>query len=491
VRYGGSRSKLLKVGAPAFARTALAAGAAIVALSVGVSTNALADVFRFQPILILEQLFTDNVNSEAEDRDADGVTILSARAQMSFVMPKFQAAAVVDASYYEFWGTNEFDSFSGAGTAAARLEVMKDHVYINALAERSQFYQQPEDDSGAGFVEILGAQQTSYQVGPNIETDVLGLVDLTLLGRYAQTYFDDPVVDGLGNTLEDISIKNAAGRVTTGERLRLFELAASAEYIETDIGFEQRNVIGSVIFNVTKSFEAIGRIGYERTEDPTITTIKGTVWSAGGRYTIGEDSVIHVEYGRRFEDVSWLGDFTLVLTPKLTVSGTYEDSLTPAQFTFARSFSELISDDGTLDVGFPSEPELADPLIIDQIVRDRDLNASAIFVDGLQSVTLTGRHIDRFFPSLAASEKAYGFDVIFEERLSRRLTYTLNFTYEDGYERILANPAFKTYEPSIEFTYVYNSQITFSGEYAYRLFTEDGATDTHENVIRVRVARAL
>lgn len=466
-------------------------GAAAVALCAELATNAVADTFRFTPVGIVEQIFTDNIDSSAEDRDADGVTVLTARAQMVLSTNRINAAAVVDASYYEFWGSNEFDSFSGNGAAAGRLDIFKNHFFITALAERQQFFQSPEDESAADFSEVFGVQQTNYEVTPTIQTDVLGLVDVTVAGRYAQTFFDDPVIDGLGNTLSDITIKHVAGRITTGERASLYEAAAAGEYAETDTGFRQRNIIGSLTINVTPGFAAIGRIGYEKTEDPTINTIRGTVWSAGGRYTMGENSVIHVEYGRRYNDVSWVGDVNFVITPKLSISGSYSDSLGPVQFSLARSFADLLNDEGVLDVGAPSEPELPDLEILDQIVRDRDMDASLVFVDGLQTLTFTTRHIERFYPSLGASEKALGVEVILEERLSRRLSYMLSFNYEDGYERVLANPPFKTYEPALEFTYVYNSSLTFKGSYVYRLFTEDGATDTHENVLRVSAAKAF
>ena len=490
---GGGKALLglRMVSLPAMGRYAPLLGAVAVALCAELATNALADTFRFTPILIGEQIFTDNVNSDAEDRDADGVTVLTARAQMLLTTTRINAAAVVDASYYEFWQHNDSDAFTANGVAAGRLDIFKNHFYITGLVERTQFFQTPTEDSAAGFAEIQGVQQTNYEVNPTIQTDILGLVDFTAQGRYAQVFFDDPVVDGLGNTLTDITIKQVTGLLTTGDRATLYEASAGGEYIETDTGFRQRNIVGSLELKLTKGFHAIGRYGYEHTEDPTINTIKGPIWSFGGRYTMGENSVVHVEYGRRYNDVAWLGDINFVVTPKLTITGSYSDSLAPVQLQLIRTFSELLTEQGTLDIGAPSEPEIADVEILDQIVRDRDLDTSVVFVNGLQTYTFASRHIQRFYPSLAASEKVLGFDFILQERLSRRLTYTLNMTYENGYERVLGDPPYKAYEPSIEFRYVYNSSTTFAGSYTYRLFTEDGATDTHENVIRVSVAKVL
>jgi hypothetical protein len=57
---------------------ALAAAAVLVGVGAA-ATGALADVFRFTPSLLLEQIFTDNVRAEAADRDADAITIVGLR----------------------------------------------------------------------------------------------------------------------------------------------------------------------------------------------------------------------------------------------------------------------------------------------------------------------------------------------------------------------------------------------------------------------------
>lgn len=469
---------------PAFA-------AAVVATGAELSTNALAEVLELRPALGIEQIFTDNVRASSSDRDADGVTVLNARLQAILRSPRINAAADVGLFYNEFWATNTLDNFNGNGTIVGRAEVLENLFFIDGIAQKQDVYLSPNDISASGLTTGQGSiQQKSYSVSPFVTAEVFGLADLLVRGNYAQVQFDRPVVGIAATLLTDVTVKQVGARITTGERSSLYEALGTAEYLETDQGFEQRNVIGGLFLHLTKAFSAIGRYGYERITDPTIADIRGPVWSLGGRYRFG-DSVIQLEYGERFGDTTYLADVNVALTPRLRVVGGYTDTLVPVQLTLVRSVTDLLDQDGNFNISVPTTPSLPDPLIVDAIVRDKSARLAASLTNDLQTYTLTVGHNDRFYPTLVDNEKSYVVDLILEEQLSRKLSYFIDLQFQDNYEVLLTRNTSQVYRTQLSFFYQYNESMTFGGGYTWRFAASPGDLDIYENILRFSVQQAF
>lgn len=465
--------------------------AAVAATGAELSTNALADVFEFRPAIGIEQIFTDNVRASSGDRDADGITVLNARVEALVRSSRINAIADVNLFYDEFWATNTLDNLNGNGIVAGRAEVLKNLFFIDAIAQKQDVYLRPTDISASGLTTGQGSiQQKSYGVSPFVTAELFGLADLLVRGNYAQVQFDKPVVGVAATLLTDLTVKQVGAKITTGQRSSLYEAMATAEHLETDLGFEQENVIGGLIFNITKGLSAIGHIGYERITDPTIPGIRGTIWSLGGRFRFGPDSFIQAEYGRRFDDNTYLGSMDIGLTPRLRLSGNYIDTLTPIQLTLVRTVSDLLDQSGNFNVTAPTTPSIPNPLIVDAIVRDKNLTLAAIYADDLQNYTLSFGHSDRFYPTLVDNEKFVVVSFTLEEKLSRRLSYLLALQYQDNYEVLFTSNTSKTYRTGLSFLYQYNESVVFTGGYAYRLQTTP-TTDTTENILRFGVTQAF
>ena len=470
---------------PAFA-------AAVVATGAELSTNALADVFEFRPILGIEQIFTDNVRATSDDRDADGVTVLNARLEALVRSSRINAAAEVNVFYDEFWATNTLDNLNANGIIAGRGEVLQNLFFIDAIAQKQDVYLSSSDISASGLTTGQGSiQQKSYAVSPFVTANVFGLADLLVRGNYAQVQFDKPVVGIAATLLTDITVKQVGARLDTGERSSLYQAIVTAEHLETDQDFEQENVIGGVFLNLTKGFSAIGHIGYERITDPTIAPIRGTIWSLGGRYRFGNDSLIQVEYGKRFGDNTYLADVNIALTPRLRIIGGYTDTLTPVQLTLVRSVTDLLDQEGNFNVTTPSTPAVPDPLILDAIVRDKDFRLAATLVNDLQTYTLTLGHSDRFYPTLVDNEKFYVVDLTLEEKLSRSLSYLLHAQFQDNYEVLLTRNTSQIYRTELSVFYQYTENVSFGGGYAWRFEATPGDIDVYENILRFSVQQAF
>lgn len=485
MRFGAKEAR------SSFLRYLPACAALGAAICLELSTNALADIL-LRPVFTIEQIFTDNVRASAIDRDADGVTVLAANVQGLLTTSRINAFADVSLFYNEFWATNTLDNLNGAGTVAARAEVLRNLFFIDAIAAKQDVYLSPNDVSASGLTTGQGTlQQTNYGVSPFITTDVFGLADLLVRGNYAQVQFDRPVVGVAATLLTDITVKQAGAKITTGQRSSRYELIGTAEYLETDLGFEQRNVVGGVILNFTKGIAGIGRIGYERITDPSFPMIRGTIWSLGGRYTFNRDSVIQVEYGRRFDDDTFRALLEVGLTPRTRLSGAYTDTLVPVQLTLVRSVADLLDQEGNFVTAPPNSPAIPDPTLVDTIVRDKELRVAAVYSKDLQTVTFVVGHTERLYPSLNDDESFYFVGATLEEQLSRRLSYVLNARFQDNYATLVTRPTSQIYNTELTVVYQYTEDVAFGGGYAFRLEESPGGLDSYENILRFSVSQAF
>lgn len=482
MRFGATRRFRVPRYAPA------AAAAAVVAVF---STTALADIV-FTPIFGIEQIFTDNVRASSIDRDADGVTVASVRLEALLTTSRINAIADVGLFYNEFWATDALDNLNGAGTIAGRAEVLRNFLFVDAIASKQDVYLSPNDVSASGLTTGQGTlQQTNYGVSPFIATDLFGIADLLVRGNYAEVKFDEPVVGIAATLLTDIAVKQAGARLGTGQRSSLYEIVGTAEYLETDLGFEQRNVIGGLIFNITRGLAAIGRIGYERISDPSFPIIRETVWTLGGRFSFNKSSSIQVEFGRRFGDDTLLAAADVALTPRLRMVGTYTDALIPVQLTLVRTVTDLLDQDGNFITAPPNSPSIPDPLLVDAIVRDKDVRLATVYTRDLQTVTLTLGHTERFYPSLLDDESFYFIGLTMAEKLSRRLEYVLNVRFTDNYATLATRTPSEIYNTEFSLIYQYNEDIAFGGGYAWRLQTGPTNFDTYENILRFSISQTF
>lgn len=451
-----------------------------------IATHALADIIRFTPALLLEQVLTDNVRGQADDRDADGITTVGVRLDAEYETSRIQLAALGDAFYNEYWATDEFDGANANGTVAGRLVVLEDRLVVDGLASRQEVLLAPDDTGGTGLsTGDFTSNQTTYAFGPLLTLNVFDLADLSVRGTYASVMFEEPQAGPLLVPIEDIVAKSAAARITTGERHARYELIGTAEYLETDTGFRQRNAVGHVLLHLTPRITAIGRYGYERIEDPSIQPIKGPRWAAGARYGLSDNSFIQLEFGERFGSTNWSGEASVLVSPRVRFEASYTDTLLPGTLLNLRDFEDLFDAQGNLDLQAAPELFVPDLTLTDQVVRQKDLNTRTSYTYGLRTFGLIARHSEQEIQPLADTEKVLTMEFDWRETMSRSLTGLATVSFSDYYDTGVGQDPFRQYRAEIGFTYLYATDLTFTGEYLWALNDEDGAdSDSQLNVVR-------
>lgn len=488
MRWGQRSARFRMLRHPLHALGALAA----LASGATIATHAFADIIRFTPALVLEQTLTDNVRAEADDRDADGITTVGLRLNAQLETSRVQVAASGTAYYNEYWATNEFDDLNAVGTIGGRLVVLKDHLFIDGLASRQQLLLAPDETAGTGLsTGQVTSNQTDFSVGPLVRLNVFDLADLAVRGTYAMVMFDEPLAGPLLVPIEDITAKSAAARITTGERHTSYELIGTGEYFETDGGFELRNAVGHVLLHLTPRITAIGRYGYERIEDPSITTIRGPRWATGARYDLSDNSFVQLEFGERFDSTSWSGQAAVAVSPRATFSAQYTDELLPGALLDLRRLDSLFDAEGRLEL--QPVPELFTPnlTLTDQVVRDKRLTTQLTYTYGVTTMLFAGRHAERGFEPLTDTERMFGAEFEWREIMSRSLTGYAAAALDDYYETALGQDPFKQYRGEVGFTYLFNTDITFTGQYLWVLNAQSQGADSQVNVLRFGMVKTF
>lgn len=484
----GARAARLRM--PRHLSHVLAVGAAVAGIGAA-ATGALAEALRFTPSVILEQIFTDNVRAEAADRDADAITIVGLRLEAQYNSSRIQFLASGTGYYNEYWATNEFDDVNGDGAAVGRFTILHDRLFIDGRASRQEVFVAPDETSGTGLTTgQFNSQQTAYAVGPLLTLNMFDLADLAVRGTYAEVAFDEPIAGPLLVPINDVVAKSLAGRVTTGERHANYELIGTAEHLETEDGFKLENAVGHVLLHLTGTFTAIARYGYERIEDPTITTVRGPRWSVGGRYTTSGNSFFQLEFGERFDGTSWAGNVNLALSPRVRLNAQYTDNVIPAQLQSLRSLDDLFDAEGNLSLQPAPEPFITDLALANEIVRDKRLSATTTYTRGLAAFSLSGTHSERNFLGLGTTEKQYAVAVDWREAMSRSLTGTASLTFFNDYEPTLGNDPLQQYRAEVGFIYLYNADLTFNGSLIWALNDRETTGDSQTSVLRFGLVQA-
>lgn len=481
----GARAARLRM--PRHLSHALAAAAVVGT----VATGAVADVLRFTPALLLEQVFTDNIRAEADDRDADGITIVGIRLNAQYESSRLQLLASGAAYYNEYWATNEFDDFNGDGAVVGRLTILHDRLFVDARAQRQEVFLAPDETSGTGLTTgAFNSKQTEYSVGPLLTLNMFDLADLAVRATYAEVSFDEPISGPLLVPIDGVVAKSLAGRITTGQRHRNYELTGTAEHLETEDGFKLENAVGHVLLHLTGTFTAIGRYGYEQIEDPNITRVSGPRWSVGGRYTTSGNSFLQLEFGERYDGASWAGDVNLALSPRVRVNARYTDTLIPAQLQSLQSLDDLFDSEGNLTLQAAPQPFVPDLELANEIVRDKRLTTTTIYTRGLATFALSGTHSERDFLGLGTTEKQYTIAVDWREELSRSLTGNASLVFFDDYEPLVGSDRLQQYRVEVGFIYLYNADLTLNGSLTWALNDRETTGDSQATVVRMGLAQA-
>ncbi len=233
------------------------------------------------PSIELREIYTDNVDLEPSDRaQSELVTAISPGISLFRKGRRLELSINYLMENFLYAKDSDQNQINHQLKSAARAELIKDEVFLDATANMRQLLISPEGRLGLDNLS-LGDNRTdalSYQVSPWWRHDFGGFVESEARYTYKVTRFDDAVSDSEGHA--------ATLRLNSGRRYsRLFwELSHTTDQIDRDsVGDSTRqSTRGQGIYQLTREWSLLAEAGYEDNELATgFVNEDGAFWGVG------------------------------------------------------------------------------------------------------------------------------------------------------------------------------------------------------------------
>ncbi len=330
-------------------------------------------------------------------------------------------------------------------------------------------------------------------------TTVGNYADVLLRGRYGEVKYQPVIATAPSLSINDSTILQGSGLISTGTRFRAYEATISGEYLKQNQGYTTYNGLYSLLFRVNGGLRLIGRVGYESVFDPGVTDLKGLIWTGGASIEPGPLSHIRVEYGERYEHNVWSADALVALTAKLLVSGGYSEYLQTEQSRLERTLDELISPTPTFPIGTPTLPDIILQNLITGTFLSKDTNFGLSFVfkrsslpqlTALRYFALTGHLYERISPS-SGSDRTVAIDFIYSDQLWRQLGTSFSLGFDKGSATLVNTTKNSVYRAEWQLNYDLTDSAIASLNYTWQKNYLEQGEAIPENVLSVSFRKSF
>lgn len=481
------------------------APAALIAAVGAVPGPALADWF-VEPSVDVEEQYTDNVRAVQRGRESDWITTVSPGVVIRADTARLDLNLNYVLSQDEYLDTRGLSGTRHNLLMGSTFEVDRDSIFLDAAAsfERVDTTRAGATTAIARSLDTNQADVFNYRFTPSWRSRVSNWLESDLSYSFSQALYD-PLGDTTGTmttTPSDAVTHRVRSRLSSGPRFTRLLLALTGDYSltkrdeEGDDEFERRTgeLEGEYAYN--RYLDLLASVGYEQFDDVSLgPDFDGEpIWTVGFRLTPGPRTTFRFEYGQRFGDDTYSGDFQYIISPTLQINAFYEESLEVQQTSANRAFDDL----GVNDAGdFINQPTGLDPVISNP---DFDLtNADEAFLERVLTIALSGSrgrnsygaqlsHIRRSTDLSDRDERVVSGAIDFGRQLTPRASINLVTSYSDTKDSTSSD------QDTFRFTASWNYIIGdgFIGGVSYSYLNRDSEADDRdlrENAISVRVGK--
>lgn len=392
------------------------------------------------PFLEAEQTFTDNVKSSETDREADTITTVTGGVGITGTGARLQFDLNYAVSWDQVWLNDDQSGMRHNLLGDVASELIEDFFFIDAGVAVNQ-----RDISTAGPVAVtprtvLFNQTTvaSATVSPYVASRLGSFADAELRYRFSDVLFRENELDSAAGVPGDTIIHDATMTLAGGRWFnRLgWTLTASGTRSDEEDGdtFKRRGGQATLLYQIIREIALVGNGGWEDIDaDDFDDDQDGPYWTGGIRLTPGPRTLLEVQYGRRFGDAIWSGQFSYRISPRVMIRASYADDISTQQLTFAEALGSIERDaDGNLIdplTGLPADPNDPRFNLTDQVFRQQGIDVSLIGGYGRNDFVLSGFYSKRKFDISTANATVYGGNGSFTRRLRKDLTGGIDGSY--------------------------------------------------------------
>jgi uncharacterized protein (PEP-CTERM system associated) len=513
-------------------------GAAVAcALAAAAAADVRADV-RVTPRLQVEGAYTDNVRGAPKGQEeGDFFTTVTPGVSVVSNGGRVQGALNYALTAEEYLDTDELGGFSNSLLGTSRAELWDDRLFLDAsasiqrvAANRRGAISATQRDLGSNQTEVF-----NYRVGPFLRLDLAGIAVSTTSYTFSQTIFDAvgetasadaPVPGTRGLNIGDATTHTFTQRFESGRDFTTLRWSVSATHDETerdggggsfgggttaarDGSFTQRNAIASAEYKINRYLSALGSVGYEEIEDPTIRRdgaqgeLDGFIYTVGAALT-GARSFIRFEAGRRFEDDTYSYQSQYRFSPRLAFNSFYSEAVTTESRSGQGAFDSILVDaEGNFvdpRTGLPFQPndpafDLTDQ---DDAFRTKTFNNGIVGSRGRNTYALSFFRTIRESLNVDREQIVTGGTITVGRQIWPQLSGDLSAAYTDTKDDAAGDLELIRLGASL--TYLLAEDFTASLSYSFLDRSSDRAGagvgggqgfDLRENIVSVRVLKVF
>ncbi|HVV26477.1 MAG TPA: hypothetical protein VHC40_00775 [Rhizomicrobium sp.] len=449
--------------------------------------------FALTPALGVEEMFTDNVYVTQDDRKADLVSRLFGGGSLNVNTGPTFLQVNGTASYDLYATASDLDGWNLDFNGNGHYDLVPDFLSLQAEGAVTQGYLSTYGtpavtrNDGGNQIRLI-----NYDAGPRLATELGDMADLVLNARYAQVLFDDlnNTVSGLTNS----SIYQGTGRLDTGTRLDWLQLVTSGEYLQDDHDFSFYDGLETVYVRVLPLIRLIGRGGYESIRDPSISDLNNPIWTVGVEYTPMANSLISVEWGRRFNRPIWNVNARVQITDSLYGTARFLETVEPLNVRLNRSLTDIFAQSESAPPFVATQVFTINQDLVNLTSFNKQANGQLVYTWGTQTVSVSADWLEQDF--LQASAPVQNRQWSATGAYTRQIAFDLSATLSGYYAHTFSSPVSgknEVYQVGLSASYLANSTITLNGGYVYQgqhqLFT--GGQQIDENVVYVTATKSF
>ena len=303
--------------------------------------------FKITPFANVNVTYSDNVNLDHENEESGMLYGGAAGIRADMVTNRLDAAGTAAANIS--WGSDYDTQFSPFVEAAATAELLRNRLYVDALANYSTIFNNASSytsQSGAssGDIEGIGSVSVSPYWRQKIGNWAVG----ELRYGYDQSFNNS---DNLG----DLRSHSYQATLGTGDRFNRISVEGSIGHIDSDYNaglgndgdMSQTTYLLSGTYGVTKTLSLIGNVGYDSVSDTNVgdNEFSGASYHAGLQYTPNSRMSVRGLIGRRYNDMSYSIDANYNVNERVYVGATAQTQLLPLlAMPIARSLQDKVQE---------------------------------------------------------------------------------------------------------------------------------------------------
>ena len=454
------------------------------------------------PSVGFQGIYTDNARLSPA-KSSDFVSGLTGALQAVYAGPRATATLNTSVTYDYYAENHQFNGTALTGYGAGSYKLIDNFLTLNAGAGETTGNATTLGSSTLQISTGNGSNHTSsYYIGPQLDTSVLGFAELTGTAYYEQVFFSQNAISGV-TTVTPLSGSSSMEVVSmsadTKDRFKAYELSATGQYEGGENGFEKESTVESAFISVTPLFRYIVRGGYDHVVGNGIKTIDQPLWLTGLEASINRLSNLSLEGGQRFSRPYWVAKADVQLYGRLFLVANYDETVESGQFAVGSALTSF-----TAGLSQPTTPVTATSFTLNQnLTNSFSLNKvgaiSLVYRGATDLARASYNSYDRLDLSTNLKDITSRFSASYERQIRADLLFRLVSSYSNdrGRTALTATTAgtltSSYFGVNSSIVYNLNSKSSLEVRYGYTKFNEQNAGNFNydENLVMFILKRQL